>query len=266
MNNQLIDEGFCIVPDVLSAGELCQVNSVIEFTIEESRRRGIATYTEFMDPNDRNVRLYTLPEFDQIFIELLRRPVALGYVRELLGDNYIVSSFTGNIALPGSRSMNWHSDQSLTIPPPWTDPWTMNIIWCLDDVHEGNGATRYVPGSHRYRMFNDLPRDLSAASKPFEASAGSIIAMDGRMWHTSGANVTADERRALLFAFYTKDFIRPQTNHDAALSPEAKARLDDDARALLGMGAAANVRIGGEIVSLGAGATVDTDRTVGHTP
>jgi ectoine hydroxylase-related dioxygenase (phytanoyl-CoA dioxygenase family) len=29
--------------------------------------------------------------------------------------------------------------------------------------------------------------------KPFEASAGSFIAMEGRLWHTSGANVTADQ-------------------------------------------------------------------------
>lgn len=258
------EDGFCIVPDVLQPAEVQQVNLAIERAIEESRRRGVATHTDFMDPNDSNVRLYTLPDFDPVFVELLRRPAALDLVRAVLGDNFIVSSFTANIAYPGSQSMNWHSDQALVIPPPWPDPWTMNIIWCLDDVHEANGATRYVPGSHRYASFDEVPGDLAASSRAFEAKAGSIIAMDGRLWHTSGANVSKDERRALLFAYYAKDFIRPQTNHDAALSAEAQARLDDEARALLGMGAAANVRIGGEIISLGSG-RVDTSRTIGHT-
>lgn len=265
LRRQLQREGYCIMPGVLGPAELAEVNAAIERTIAESRRRGVATYTEFLDPNDRNIRLYTLPDFDAVFVEMLRRPEPLDLVRELLGEHFIVSSFTGNVALPGSGSMNLHADQALVIPPPWTEPWAMNVIWCLDDVHEGNGATRFVPGSHRYQRFEDVPPDALENSKAFEAPAGSIIAMDGRMWHTSGCNTSVNERRAMLFAYYTKDFIRPQTNHDAALSEATKARLDDDARALLGMGAAANVRIGGGIVQLADKPDVDTGLTLGRT-
>lgn len=262
--SQLQQDGFCIVPDVLTPQELADVNAAIDAAIERSRRLGVATYTEGMDPNDRNIRLYTLAEFDPIFVELLRKPAALVLVRELLGDNFIVSSFSGNIALPGSGSMNLHADQALVVPPPWNQPWTMNVIWCLDDVHEGNGATRYVPGSHRFSTFENVPDGALARSRAFEAKAGSIIAMDGRMWHTSGRNVSVDERRAMLFAYYAMDFIRPQTNHEAALSPETKAALDDDARALLGLGAAANVRIGASLVQLADGGRVDTTHTMGQ--
>lgn len=265
LRRELQSEGYCIMPGVLSPDELAEVNTAIERAIEESRRRGVATYTQFLDPNDRNIRLYTLPDFDAIFVELLRRREALQLVRELLGEHFIVSSFTGNIALPGSGSMNLHADQALVIPPPWTEPWAMNIIWCLDDVHEGNGATRFVPGSHRYQRFEDVPPDALENSRAFEAPAGSIIAMDGRLWHTSGCNTSVNKRRALLFAYYAKDFIRPQTNHDAALSEATKARLDDDAKALLGMGAAANVRIGGCLVQLANKPAVDTELTLGRT-
>ena len=265
MKDQLLDKGFCIIPDVIGRSEIDQVNEALNRAVEEAKRRGVATYTDFLDPNDKNVRLYTLPDYDPIFVELLRHPVALEYVRKLLGENFIVSSFTANIAYPGAGSMNLHSDQSLVVPPPWIDPWAMNIIWCLDDVHDTNGATRYVPGSHRYRTFDDVPPDAMASSKAFEASTGSIIVLDGRMWHTSGKNVTTDERRALLFAYYAMDFIRPQTNHDAALSPATKATLDESARVLLGMGAAANVRIGGDIIKIDPNMTVDTDKTLGKT-
>lgn len=34
--------------------------------------------------------------------------------------------------------------------------------------------------------------------------------MEGRLWHTSGGNITEDEDRALMFGYYTPDFIRPQ--------------------------------------------------------
>ena len=60
-----------------------------------------------------------------------------------MGD--ISSTFTANIARPGSGSMFVHSDQSLVAPEPWLQPWSVNIIWCLTDVTFENGATLYIP-------------------------------------------------------------------------------------------------------------------------
>lgn len=64
--------------------------------------------------------------------------------------------------------------------------------------------------------------------------------MDGRLWHTSGANITADEDRALLFGYYSKAFLRPQVNWNAALSPATQAGLDGALFNLLGLGVSAN--------------------------
>ena len=55
------------------------------------------------------------------------------------------------------------------------------------------------------------------------------------MWHTSGANVTADEDRALLFGYYTKPHIRPQWNFTAALRPEQQAGMSPIMRYRLGL-------------------------------
>jgi ectoine hydroxylase-related dioxygenase (phytanoyl-CoA dioxygenase family) len=88
---------------------------------------------------------------------------------------------------------------------------------------------------------------------PFEAPAGSIIAMDGRMWHTSGRNITASEDRALLFGYYSRAFLRPQVNWNAVLSPDVQAGLDPDFRKLLGLDAAANLSVGTEILLFNIG-------------
>lgn len=254
---KLATEGWCVLPDALSPDALAEVRAALERAVEAMRARGVSTHSATLDPNAANVRVYNLPDFDALFVELLRHPAARALVEALLGPDVIVSNFTANIAWPGSGSMNIHADQALVIPPPWDQPWAINIIWCLDDVDEENGATRYVPGSQHWRRFEDVPADVDARSLPFEAPAGALIAMDGRVWHTSGRNVSADRRRAMLFGYYARDFIRPQINWDAALSPEAKARLDGDARALLGMGPAANVRIGGGLTRLREGAKPD---------
>ena len=58
------------------------------------------------------------------------------------------------------------------------------------------------------------------------------------MWHTTGDNVTRDEDRALLFGYYACNFLRPQVNWNAALSPETIAGLDEEMHRLLGLGPA----------------------------
>jgi ectoine hydroxylase-related dioxygenase (phytanoyl-CoA dioxygenase family) len=77
---------------------------------------------------------------------------------------------------------------------------------------------------------------------PFEAKAGSVIVMEGRLWHTSGANITKDEERALLFRYYTRSFIRPQWNFNVGLSEDTKATLGRDLVRMLGLTLTANVK------------------------
>jgi ectoine hydroxylase-related dioxygenase (phytanoyl-CoA dioxygenase family) len=98
-----------------------------------------------------------------------------------------------------------------------------------------------VPGSHRFATRAEVPGDLEARLVPFEATVGSILVMEGRVWHTSGANVTEDEDRPLLFAYYTKPFLRPQWNFTAALRPEVQARMSPTMRYRLGLDIAANL-------------------------
>lgn len=79
-------------------------------------------------------------------------------VKSVLGENFLISNFTANIARPGSKSMGLHSDQSLVTPDPWTRIEAMNVIWCLTDVYFENGATLYIPGSNKWQTRDDIPK------------------------------------------------------------------------------------------------------------
>jgi ectoine hydroxylase-related dioxygenase (phytanoyl-CoA dioxygenase family) len=250
LREQLRDEGFCIVEGVLRGDALARVRDALDAAVERNRARGGGGHDGRLDPNAANIRVYNLPCQDPVFITLLRDPQALALAQAVLGPHLLVSNFTANIALPGSGSMNLHSDQALVIPPPWRAPWAMNVIWCLDDVRAENGATRYLPGSHRYSGFEEVPKDAMARTVAFEAPAGAIVAMEGRLWHTSGANVTKDERRRMMFAYYSTDFIRQQANWEAVMPAEVKDGLDAEGRRLFGLGPAGNTRIGGALTRL----------------
>ncbi|MBI1250098.1 MAG: hypothetical protein GC189_01330 [Alphaproteobacteria bacterium] len=250
----LQDEGWCVIEDVLSKPEAAHALERLWAAAEESNRRGVDTHMPFLDPNAANVRVFNLLDIDALFRDLIRRPLALDFVRAVLGDGFLISNFTANIARPGSGSMSLHSDQGVVVPEPWCEPWSINIIWCLTDVRFDNGATLFIPGSHRVTRVAELAPDPATRLQPFEASAGSFIAMEGRMWHTSGRNITKSEDRALLFGYYSRDFLRPQVNWNAALSADVQSGLDPEMRRLLGLDAAANTSTGAELLSADVGA------------
>jgi ectoine hydroxylase-related dioxygenase (phytanoyl-CoA dioxygenase family) len=236
----LKQHGFCVIPGVLTPAELEQANAALEVAIHRTAHGLGGTYNPLIDPNANSIRLNNLPDFDPFFVHLLRHPKAYPIMRRLLGADAFVANFTANIAMPGAGAMRIHSDQALVMPGPWTECWAMNLIWCFDDVHQQNGATRYIPGSHRWQRIEDVPSDAEARLESFTAPAGSVIAMEGRMWHTSGSNITQNQRRAMAFAYYVRGFLRGQVNWDLTLSEQTKAGLDEDARQLLGMGPLTN--------------------------
>ncbi|MFT3801125.1 MAG: phytanoyl-CoA dioxygenase family protein [Burkholderiaceae bacterium] len=240
----LLEHGWCVVPDVLTGARAAEILERLWQAAREYRRRGNDTHIATLDPNASNVRVFELLELDAAFRELIQHPLALELVRTLLGPDFLISNFTANIARPGSGSMSLHSDQALVVPEPWLQPWSINVIWCLTDVCFENGATLFIPGSHEVTRLAELGDEPLARLRPFEAKAGSVIAMDGRIWHTSGANITADQDRALLFGYYSRSFLRGQVNWNASLSADVQAGLSPALRVLLGLAPSANVSVG----------------------
>lgn len=237
---QLKKDGWCVIPDVLTKEETAHALSRLWAAKEASENRGDPTRIDFLDPNASNVRVFYLMQLDKIFLEMIQHPTAIEMVKSVLGSEFLISNFTANIARPGSKSMGLHSDMSLVVPDPWKDIWALNVIWCLTDVYFENGATLYIPGSNKWEYESDIPRNAKKLLKPFEAKAGSILVMDGRVWHTSGANISQEDR-ALLFGYYTSPFLRQQVNWNVKLDEATKESLPPHMQEWLGLGANANL-------------------------
>jgi ectoine hydroxylase-related dioxygenase (phytanoyl-CoA dioxygenase family) len=233
---QLRDDGLAVVPGVLTPDEVAEAKAALARAIEEDRAAGEILWRAGVDPNDRNVRVLQLLGRAPIWEALVDHPVARGLAASLLGDDgYILSSLSANVALPGSGSMGLHCDMMSVLPEPWLAAHGVNVFFYLDDTDEENGATRYLPGSHRFTDHTMAAPDDVLRTRPIEAPAGSMVAIDGRLWHTSGANTSADRGRDVVISFYIADFIRPQYNWHALLGEDAKRALSPAVRDLLGL-------------------------------
>ena len=84
-------------------------------------------------------------------------------------------------------------------------------------------STWVVPGSHKRLV--DVP-DAGveyAAAVPALGPRGSVMIMNGSIWHRSGANTSAGDRVALL-GFFCRAFLKPQQDHLRLVGEEVVER------------------------------------------
>ncbi len=86
-------------------------------------------------------------------------PLALAVAERVLDPELLLSSLSAITLAPGQDAQPLHEDtQRIPLPRPRA-PIALNAIWALSDFTEANGATRIVPGSHRF----DAPPRYGAA-------------------------------------------------------------------------------------------------------
>ena len=228
------EHGLCVMTGVLSGATLERARTALYAAAADDRARGRERkFSLDYGHDDSNQRVWNVLSRDPVFEDMVEHPFALEFVRAVLGWPALLGNVSANITGPGGGEMVLHADQ-IFVPEPWSrEPQGMNVAWCLDDFTEANGATRIVPGSHK---LNRAPREdeAGAATVPLEAPAGSIVVFESRLWHKTGFNRTADQRRAGVFAWYTKPIYRAQENWFLSLDPSVRKFASDDMLTLLG--------------------------------
>ena len=169
---------------------------------------------------------------------MILTPRVLECMEHVLGAEWKLSSLNVRVADPhGDCAQPWHADSGAIADE--RGYWVCNSVWMLDDFTPENGATRMLPGSHRWRR---LPPPESYDSLPGEqlvlGEAGTVVVMNAHMWHGATANRTAAPRRAM-HVYYTRAD-KPQQQYQKRLLSEAvQRRLSPAAQARAGAGRSA---------------------------
>ncbi len=226
----LAEHGYCLVEGALDADRLRAIKDRLVSVAADELRDGI----DYVYDNGANQRVWALLNKGEVFEDLAQDPLALRFMEHLLGPFFLLSNIDANVAGPGGTPMFLHADQSF-VPPPWPlYPLVANIMWMLDDFTPENGATRIVPGSHKLGYGPGFGPDPFPPTVPVCAPAGTAMVFEGRLWHQTGANTTAGERRHGILAYYCRPFIRQQENFFVSLRPEVLERATPALRQLLG--------------------------------
>ena len=114
----------------------------------------------------------------------------------------------------------------------------LGFILMVDPFRAGNGATRFVPGSHKWLATPaDGVSDLRAEQREQVLAcgdAGSLLVFNGSAWHGHSANTSSGPRRSIQGAFIPREG-RAATDFAARMPRETRARLSPLARHVLAL-------------------------------
>ncbi|MGH9110929.1 MAG: phytanoyl-CoA dioxygenase family protein [Acidimicrobiales bacterium] len=220
----LDEHGYALVERVLTEADVAE-------------RLGVLTDLFGATPTGRNFfegfhtqRIYGVYGKTRAFDDLAVHPLLIGALDHALGEHY---QFSAPVALrigPGEKAQILHRDEDIYPLPKPHAPVVVNSMWALCDFTEANGATRLVPGSHRWGPDRQPDeREVVLATMP----AGSMLVYLGGLVHGGGANTTERSRPGLLLE-YVVSWLRPQETQLLAVPAATVRQLPERLQELLG--------------------------------
>jgi tetratricopeptide (TPR) repeat protein len=145
--------------------------------------------------------------------ELVASGLLMPFVRSMLGDDCVMTTYTGVISLPGAKDQLMHKDFS----PPFREKgwkleipcWSLQAIVPLVPMNETSGATAIWKGTQR--MSDKRARKQTDVHVPV-VPLGSVLLIDYKTAHAGRAN-KSDRVRPIVCLAYARPWFRDTINH-----------------------------------------------------
>jgi len=251
---ELREYGYCIISDALSEQQLKALRTRLDDQAASERAAGVAYLdggraagkerrgyrggeagdTASAEEIAPNQRVWALHNKGAEFLELLDNSVIDDIACDYLDEEYpLAAIYSANIVGRGGEAQFLHQDQ-IGVQPATPFAVGVNVIFCLDDFTEANGATRIIPGSHIAER-GLAPDNIytSQGTVPAEAPAGSTILVETRVWHGTGASISSAPRRAAILLIQ-RSWTRGASNGVLAVHPSVLEKMSGRVKAMFG--------------------------------
>lgn len=243
----LDQDGAVIVDELLSPDVVERVNAEVEPAIAAADPAG-EMFNEIMQAfhGPQTKQVAGMPGISPTFAtDVMCHPLLLAVADAILGPN--CARFQLNLGHllqrgPGAEDQWLHRDELVwsDVPKPSPELQLASVIAFVDFTRE-NGATRVVPGSHRWPDRQLSPfEQLTSARQPTadeiayaEMPAGSAVIYTGGTIHGGGANGTDIPRRGAHLS-YCLGWLRTEENNYLSVPAAVAAKLPRQAQEVLG--------------------------------
>ncbi|WP_370185258.1 phytanoyl-CoA dioxygenase family protein [Rhodococcus wratislaviensis] len=215
---QAIDStGGVIIDGLLSADQVARFNREIDPHINEVHSGSSSSNADVQAFHGAQTkRLTNLVTLSETFrTEIIDNDVVHAIAREALRgtyDDYWMGTAQVIDIGPGNRAQPHHRDMEnypafLELGPDGPEV-ICNFLIALTDFTEENGATRVIPGSHKWSDFEN--RGTPEQTVPATMKTGDALFFSGKLAHGGGANTTAAERRRGVAFTFNAGYLVPE--------------------------------------------------------
>ncbi len=224
--SELQERGFVVIPGPVPPAGMERLASAYDAVMVSATGDDLrvgSTTTRVSDFVNRGV------EFDDLYIF----PPLLAACRHVIGPAFKLSSLLARTLRPHQPAQGLHVD----VDRDSADWPLVGFILMVDAFRPDNGATCFIPGSHRWpnSPASSTTGGHTERDGPVLACghAGSLVVFHGSTWHGHTANTSNHPRRSIQ-GFFIPRTGRAGTDFDARMSPETRARLSLLSHQLLG--------------------------------
>ena len=203
--SQYVEHGYTVIPDLLCGDRLAAVLQAVEAQYDLEGCNGGKELSQTLDdPSNPGVRrLCNLMSKGREFLAMATEPLVLDFARLTIGETARWQAMNAHGPIPHRPEARQplHADR-MFFP---SCAGYFNVIWCLDSFTASNGATRLIPGSHRWPWPVGLhdPHKTMAGELQVECAAGSAIFTHGDLWHAGRQQRLLHTRLSLPLSWLT---------------------------------------------------------------
>ena len=201
------DVGFLRVPAVIPPDLIIAAKS----SLETDLKRPSGPY--YKDTKGMAYKLYGLLERGSAYEDIIRMPILLDVLEDLLGPDLV---YTRNRHNHGSLNQTGHNADGLHRDVLRGE--YVSVIVYLEEVTPENGPTIVIPGSHRWSYAPDQSdgifldsiafaeyRGLAVQAVPILAGPGDLLLFEGVLFHTAQKNTSGKTRASLVLGYRAVD-------------------------------------------------------------